>query len=791
MFCVGDKGAATVGDTNTDGLGDPAELRRQHFADVLAQRRRKLISERFQTQAGLLRHRQEHHPRCALTKQTLSKRLKKPDWPLTKLIVECAMRCKASAHDNPATFDEEIATFAGLFLAATGRTEIPGYQGRVIEPAEPGSNPATELARLRRQVDQLQEAATCTEAVVSQLTEQYQQESAQHLQTRHQVQALAQERERHAAELSSVVAQFNEQCAMTEASDKRRYALLERYALVNAHLETVPGIQPMTDASPFAAHRIGLARRIDPNAPPARRALAVYLNTFREQTNQPLDTLATVTRINDKRLTEILRAVTAPTAQEAEAIGKAVLAPQPTVQRLFNTTALPTRPKPLVDDFTSIVARMSTPSRSDQPPVGPVDDVVGRAVGRASVPTRTSGTTYPGVPGIPVQRGPQRPSDSTTCRSSVSSQATPTRPALQSLSDTSNSGRRSRSNPNQWARRPATAGTPSGDNGDITLTGSRDASPTGVATTLPPTRPSPGSPRTGDSPATRRYESTSRRPRYGDSSPLAVATPTTNGDASSTDTAELPDMSVETARPSRSRRTRLRQRKRRRCYLRIAILALAAALSTTGTIMTLTRLHFPLPVENEAVLVTTMFVLATIGITAVWFLVALTRGGCRWARAKWVNHQCRHAADHPPTPAGGPDSLGRRFAAAPPAPPTDTPPPTIPPGWNPWPPQEPTRHPRARGSWRRRPPTLAVDEHAYLYPGTDTAEEINPYTYDYPHRSSRARPSSYHDPSAARPDRLTALGQAERRRFDAADGSGRCRRDGAAGVAVDQGVYRG
>jgi hypothetical protein len=118
-----------------------------------------MIKAAFGTQIALVKHiKEEHDSRPPLTKQQLSKRLKKlvPDWPLAVTIIECC-----SHGDEPAQASRTVH-LAGIYQAATGQ-DPKGFTGP-IKPASapaaaPGSvqMPATaELRQLRRSLAEAQ-----------------------------------------------------------------------------------------------------------------------------------------------------------------------------------------------------------------------------------------------------------------------------------------------------------------------------------------------------------------------------------------------------------------------------------------------------------------------------------------------------------------------------------------------------------------------------------------------------------------------------------------------------------
>jgi len=360
------------------GAGDSA-IWTSRYNDEL----RDLIKKSFGPQTALIRHLEnEDHSYPKLSKQQLSKRLRKkePDWPLAAMIIGCC------THDDDVAQQRERARFVGLYEAATGH--IPkGYTGQVTKPA---ANPAGGqacaaalgdrdeqsllqlwgAAEARAQMAQLQLAAR--EQEVDKLTEHLRITSTAHLAARTTARLLQGHIDQLRVQLSDTTALYQDQVARAEAADTRWRALWERYALLNASQEVDAAARSLPATGVSAVHRLGLARRINADAPAPRRALAVYLSAYRELSERHLGTIAAASRVDRQRLTEIFLAVATPSLDEAVGIATAVDAVESTVRRL-HATIVDHIPAPCPGEadgdtegdtegsFERIVASMETP----------------------------------------------------------------------------------------------------------------------------------------------------------------------------------------------------------------------------------------------------------------------------------------------------------------------------------------------------------------------------------------------------------------------------------------------
>lgn len=374
----------------------------------------RMIKSRYRTQVAFVDHvnqpppadsatKHEKYPR--LSKQQLSKRLKKatPDWPLANMIIKCC------THDDAAATSSELARMAGIYEAATGGPP-KGYTGPRVIPAvpptgtgEPGQREVQSLrvrmADAQRQLAECRKELGAREREVDQLSRQARMSSAANVSTRSKLTRMGAEIEQLRVQLSDTTALYQDQAARAKAYESRLHTLWERYALLNASRETTTG-QPVFALGATAMHPPGLVRRVNSAAPAPRRVLAVYLQSYRELSEQSLGTIAAAAGIDEERVSAILSAEVPPSLPAALAIAAAVTAPAATVQRLHAT---------MVDDpssferpvntvvpgaFEEIIAAMADSATvaglGDSPcpvaPPGTVTATSGRPVAAAAVP---------------------------------------------------------------------------------------------------------------------------------------------------------------------------------------------------------------------------------------------------------------------------------------------------------------------------------------------------------------------------------------------------------------------
>lgn len=331
------------------------------------------------TQTALVKHiKAVHDPRPPLSKQTLSKRLMKLDWPTAETIIECC------THGDETARTVQMARLAGIYRAATGQAP-KGYCGPIEPPSAPATLPGSaqatpsataELQQLRRslaearaQLDErdqlLRRELVEHDQMIDTLSQQVRMTSVAHTASRQKADAMRSQIEKLRVQLSGADARYQDQRARAEAADSRRRALWERYALLNAFQENSADGQQAIELGPLAMHRPGLSGRIEAQAPAARRVLAVYLNSYRELAETGLDAIAAATRLGGDRLTAILLARRDPTLEEALSIAAVIAAPTATIERLHTTiTEAPTRPaaSQAGPSFGQIVASMDSPT---------------------------------------------------------------------------------------------------------------------------------------------------------------------------------------------------------------------------------------------------------------------------------------------------------------------------------------------------------------------------------------------------------------------------------------------
>jgi hypothetical protein len=377
----GDNGVCPQGDQR-----DAAAYTSAFRGELLA-----MIKSAFRTQTGFVNHiKSDHGSRPPLSKQQLSKILlrPKPDWPIAERIAAC---CN---HGDPAAEQQKLAVLAGLFEAATGQRPR-GYTGQVVTPKDPAAPTAgpdqAEVDRLHRTIGELTVKLQAGHGLAARLegelarrdheidllTEQMRTLSVAHTAANRRSDALRSKSEGLQVQLSDLTARFADQLARAEASDRRHRALGERYALLNASQETVLAGDVGFGLDGRPLHRIGLSRRVKPDAPAARRVLAVYFNSHRELAESHLGAIAAASRVGEERLTAIFLAWDDPSRDEVLAIAAALGAPEATVTRLYDALLddsrpaedLAAEPEPVAaepgeaadeNDFDAIVAAMDT-----------------------------------------------------------------------------------------------------------------------------------------------------------------------------------------------------------------------------------------------------------------------------------------------------------------------------------------------------------------------------------------------------------------------------------------------
>ncbi|GIF08994.1 hypothetical protein [Actinoplanes siamensis] len=381
----GDNGVRSTG-TNID---------RGAWASVFTGELLKMIKSSYRTQVAFVEHlgqasrddpgaaKHGRYPR--LTKQQLSKRLKKtvPDWPLATMIIKCC------THNDHSAAAGELARMAGIYEAATGAAP-KGYAGPRITPEPPASARTAELdpgvvphlrgrladtqAQLTacrkdldtrdQQLHAYRERLSLRDSEIEVITAETRKTSSSLVAVQLRNGQYAAQIERLRVELSEVTARYQDQAARAHALTSRYRALWERYALLNISRETGPG-HPVLAAGALAIYPPHLALPVDPDAPAPRRALAIYLNTYRELVELSLPAIASACGLDVQHAEDILAARTAPSLDTAMTIAVAVTAPAPTVARLHATmrddeswNERPVASSP-VSEFDQIVASMT------------------------------------------------------------------------------------------------------------------------------------------------------------------------------------------------------------------------------------------------------------------------------------------------------------------------------------------------------------------------------------------------------------------------------------------------
>ncbi|GIG93037.1 helix-turn-helix domain-containing protein [Plantactinospora endophytica] len=336
---------------------------------------------------------------AGLNRQALSEQLNGrykhgPNWSTTDVVIACLPDICDTASIR--------ATAAGWYIRAR-REHPPRYKGPVSMP--PDSQPLENVPESGPNIPQLQ-------AKIAQLKERLAADTAHLLETLKKEKSIRREAERRADRHEADYHRERQARLGLQVSAAEVATLREAYARQAVQLELLqaPGLRttPLVDlpALPDARQRVRLGhlvQTIDPNAPPACRALARYLCVYAEFAGITPAELSVRAGLHAETIYETLAAQRVPTGPELHELAEVLKADPHTIREL----AAHARRRTVEDPFWQIADALNATtdaSTAPHPPTG--TSIVGNPPDNRSTKPDTRPTQSD------MGSGPANPTDS-------------------------------------------------------------------------------------------------------------------------------------------------------------------------------------------------------------------------------------------------------------------------------------------------------------------------------------------------------------------------------------------